>query len=37
VDEYLTVAGIAEARKVNPQTARNRIDRGELKGVRIAA
>lgn len=33
-DEYLTVAEIAERVKVNPQTVRNWIDRGDLAAVR---
>jgi excisionase family DNA binding protein len=34
-DEFLTVKEIAERLKVNPQTLRNWIDRGELPAVRI--
>jgi excisionase family DNA binding protein len=34
-DEFLTVAQIAERLKLNPQTLRNWIDRGELPAVRI--
>jgi excisionase family DNA binding protein len=34
-DAFLTVAEIAELLKVNPQTVRNWIDRGELPGVRV--
>ena len=37
VDEYLTVAEIAETLKVNPQTVRNWIDRNEPKGIRVGA
>jgi excisionase family DNA binding protein len=36
-DEFLTVAEIAELLKVNPQTVRNWIDRGELPAVRVGA
>ncbi len=34
-DEFLTVAEIAELLRVNPQTVRNWIDRGELPAVRV--
>jgi excisionase family DNA binding protein len=34
-DEFLTVAQIAERLKLNPQTLRNWIDRGQLPAVRI--
>lgn len=34
-DEFLTVAEIAERLKLNPQTLRNWIDRGDLPAVRI--
>lgn len=37
VDELLTVAEIAERLKVNQQTVRNWIDRGELAGLRIGS
>jgi len=33
-DEYLTVAEIAARLKVNPQTVRNWIARGELRAAR---
>ena len=36
-DEFLTVAEIAELLKLNGQTIRNWIDRGELPAVRVAA
>jgi excisionase family DNA binding protein len=36
-DEFLTVAEIAELLKVNPQTVRNWIDRGELPAVRVGS
>lgn len=36
-DEFLTVAEIAEWLKVNQQTVRNWIDRGELVGIRLGA
>jgi excisionase family DNA binding protein len=36
VDEtFLTVAEVAELLKLNQQTVRNTIDRGELKAVRV--
>jgi excisionase family DNA binding protein len=35
MDEYLTVAEIAELLKINPQTVRNWIDRRELPAVRV--
>ncbi len=34
-DEYLTVAGIAGELKLNQQTIRNMIDRGQLRAVRV--
>lgn len=34
-DEFLTVAEVAEILKLNPQTVRNWIDRGELPALRI--
>ena len=34
-DEFLTVAQIAERLKLNPQTLRNWIERGDLPAVRI--
>jgi Mn-dependent DtxR family transcriptional regulator len=36
-DEYLTVAEIPARLKVNPQTVRNWIARGELRGARRCA
>jgi|ERR1019366_3408919 excisionase family DNA binding protein len=36
-DQFLTVAEIAERLRVNQQTVRNWIDRGELAAVRIGA
>src|SRR5437588_702753 len=36
-DEFLTVADIAELLKVNQQTVRNWVDRGELRVVRVGA
>ena len=36
-DELLTVAEVAERFKVNQQTVRNWIDRGELAGLRIGS
>ncbi|HEX4011725.1 MAG TPA: helix-turn-helix domain-containing protein [Solirubrobacteraceae bacterium] len=35
LDEFLTVAEIADRLKVNQQTVRNWIDRGELSALRI--
>jgi excisionase family DNA binding protein len=35
VETYLTVADVAELLKLNPQTIRNWIDRGELPAVRV--
>jgi excisionase family DNA binding protein len=35
--EYLTVAEVAERLRVNQQTIRNWIDRGELRAVRVGA
>jgi excisionase family DNA binding protein len=35
VDEFLTVAEVAEMLKLNPQTVRNWIDQGSLPAVRI--
>ena len=37
VDEFLTVAEVAEMLKLNQQTVRNWIDRGELPAVRLGA
>jgi excisionase family DNA binding protein len=37
LDELLTVHEVAEHLKVNPQTVRNWIDRGELASVRIGS
>lgn len=34
-DSFLTVAEVAELLKLNPQTVRNWIDRGELPAVRL--
>jgi excisionase family DNA binding protein len=34
-DEFLTVADVAELLKLNQQTVRNWIDRGDLPAVRI--
>jgi excisionase family DNA binding protein len=34
-EELLTVSDVAERLKVNPQTVRNWIDRGELAGIRV--
>lgn len=36
-DEFLTVSEVAEILKVNDQTVRNWIDRGELTAVRVGA
>jgi excisionase family DNA binding protein len=36
-DEYLTVAEIASELKLNQQTVRNWIDRGQLRAVRLGA
>lgn len=36
-DEFLTVAEVAELLKVNQQTVRNWVDRGELDAVRVGA
>jgi excisionase family DNA binding protein len=36
-DDFLTVAEIAKTLRVNPQTVRNWIDRGELPAVRVGA
>jgi excisionase family DNA binding protein len=36
-DEYLTVAEVATMLKLNQQTVRNIIDRGELPAVRVGA
>jgi excisionase family DNA binding protein len=36
-NDYLTVAEIAARLKVNPQTVRNWITRGELRAVRVGA
>lgn len=35
IESYLTVAELAEALKINQQTIRNWIDRGELRAVRV--
>jgi excisionase family DNA binding protein len=35
VDEFLTVAEVAEMLKLNQQTIRNWIDKGDLAAVRI--
>jgi excisionase family DNA binding protein len=37
LDEFLTVYDVAQRLKVNQQTVRNWIDRGELVGVRIGS
>lgn len=37
MDEFLTVAEIADRLKLNPQTVRNWIDRGELAAVRLGS
>jgi excisionase family DNA binding protein len=37
MDELLTVAEIAERLKVNQQTVRNWIDRGQLAGIRVGS
>jgi excisionase family DNA binding protein len=34
-DQFLTVAEVAEMLKLNQQTVRNRIDRGQLGAVRV--
>ena len=34
-DEFLTVDDVAQLLKLNPQTVRNMIDRGELPAVRV--
>jgi excisionase family DNA binding protein len=34
-DQFLTVAEVAELLKLNQQTVRNWIDRGELAAVRV--
>jgi excisionase family DNA binding protein len=36
-DEFLTVDEVAHLLKLNPQTVRNMIDRGELPAVRVGA
>jgi excisionase family DNA binding protein len=36
-DEFLTVMEVAETLKLNPQTVRNWIDRGELSAVRLGS
>ncbi|MBV9197689.1 MAG: helix-turn-helix domain-containing protein [Solirubrobacterales bacterium] len=36
-DEFLTVDDVAQLLKLNPQTVRNMIDRGELPAVRVGA
>jgi excisionase family DNA binding protein len=36
-EEFLTVMEIAETLKLNPQTVRNWIDRGELPAVRVGS
>jgi excisionase family DNA binding protein len=35
MDEFLNVAEVAELLKLNPQTIRNWLDRGELPAVRV--
>ena len=35
MDEFLTVAQVAETLKLSQQTVRNWIDRGELKAIRV--
>jgi len=35
-DELLTVAEVAELLKLNQQTVRNMLDRGDLPSVRVA-
>ena len=37
MDEFATVQEVSERLKVNPQTARNWIDRGELPAVRVGS
>ena len=34
-EEYLTVADVAATLKLNPQTVRNMVDRGEIPAIRI--
>jgi excisionase family DNA binding protein len=34
-DEFMTVAEVAAILRMNPQTIRNRIDRGELAAVHV--
>jgi excisionase family DNA binding protein len=34
-DEFLTIAEVAEMLKINQQTVRNMIDRGEMGAVRV--
>jgi excisionase family DNA binding protein len=36
-DQFLTVAEIAELLKLNQQTIRNMIDRGDLPAIRVGA
>ena len=36
-DEFLTVAEVTQLLKVNQQTVRNWVDRGELAAVRVGA
>lgn len=36
-DEFLTVAEVAQLLKLNPQTVRNVIDRGELPAIRVGS
>jgi excisionase family DNA binding protein len=36
-DEFLTVDEVAQLLRLNPQTVRNMIDRGELPAVRVGA
>jgi excisionase family DNA binding protein len=36
-DELLTVAEVAQTLKLNPQTVRNMIDRGELPAIRVGS
>ena len=36
-DEFLTVDDVAQLLKLNPQTVRNMIDRGDLPAIRVGA
>ena len=36
-DEFLTVQDVAQLLKLNPQTVRNMIDRGDLPAIRVGA